>query len=594
MANDMDLGINLGIKDKMTPQLNRAKDSMSRFVKGAQEGIAGANRFQKSLGPMATSAARAGGELKRLAAQLIGFAALAKIGKEIFDTNVEFERLSGALKVAMGSAEAGTAKFNELEKFAATTPYSLQEAVQGFITLKNLGLDPTNRSLASFGNTASSMGKPLQQMIEAVADASTMEFERLKEFGIKAKQEGNKVKFTFQGVTTAVKKDAKSIQEYLIGLGETKFAGAMTEQMGRLPGVISNFGDSIAGFFRKMGSAGFTKGIMKVIEALGLGTEASDDMAEALGKLIGQGLEKLADVIKSVRQTLGGFVDSVGGAENALRYAAAAGAVFLGVMAFSKISGMISGFLQMAKAVRLVGIMGLFADGAIAAIPLLLIAIGTMIGFVAGYAAARWLEIKQSFLDAVDVVVKPWWEAFKAFFEFLKVGFMESADLAIRLMNPLNAPGAIKDLVSGKAYEKSGMAFDQWMKKERAAAATGNPAMMPFNLASEFTKNMTPTLASDFAMAMRDIKKYNFLPQVPEVPPEPSMDSLGPIRGGKGGFNAPSLAAMKNVGMGQAPIKVQNTVNIPKTTITPAPVNIDKKKIAEIVFEVMQTQTVRN
>jgi hypothetical protein len=37
------------------------------------------------------------------------------------------------------------------------------------------------------------MGKDMMQMIEAVADASTGEFERLKEFGIKASKQGDQV-----------------------------------------------------------------------------------------------------------------------------------------------------------------------------------------------------------------------------------------------------------------------------------------------------------------------------------------------------------------------------------------------------------------
>jgi diaminopimelate decarboxylase len=66
------------------------------------------------------------------------------------------------------------------------TPFGLAQATQGFVKMKALGLDPTRAALTSFGNTASAMGKDLNQMIEAVADASTGEFERLKEFGIKA------------------------------------------------------------------------------------------------------------------------------------------------------------------------------------------------------------------------------------------------------------------------------------------------------------------------------------------------------------------------------------------------------------------------
>ena len=44
----------------------------------------------------------------------------------------------------------------------------------------------------------------LDDMVEAVADATTGEFERLKEFGIRASSQGDKVALTFRGVTTTV------------------------------------------------------------------------------------------------------------------------------------------------------------------------------------------------------------------------------------------------------------------------------------------------------------------------------------------------------------------------------------------------------
>ena len=47
-------------------------------------------------------------------------------------------------------------------------------------------------------NTASAMGKIVEQFVEAVADASTGEFERLKEFGIKASSEGDRQPLRFR------------------------------------------------------------------------------------------------------------------------------------------------------------------------------------------------------------------------------------------------------------------------------------------------------------------------------------------------------------------------------------------------------------
>ncbi len=112
--------------------------------------------------------------------------------------------------------------------------------------------------LTSYGNTATAMGKSLNQMIEAVADASTGEFERLKEFGIKAKSQGDQVTFTFQGVSTTVGKNAEEIEGYLRSIGDVQFAGAMEQQAGTLNVALSNMGDSFSKLVKAIGDAGLT------------------------------------------------------------------------------------------------------------------------------------------------------------------------------------------------------------------------------------------------------------------------------------------------------------------------------------------------
>jgi uncharacterized protein Yka (UPF0111/DUF47 family) len=171
-------------------------------------------------------------------------------------TVTESERLKGSLKTMTGSTEDAAFAFSELERFAAQTPFTLDQSVEGFIKLKALGLDPSERALRSYGNTSAAMGKDMMQMIEAVADASTGEFERLKEFGIKASSEGDRVSLTFQGMTTTIGKNSAEIQEYLLGIGETKFGSAMEDQMKAIPGLLSNLEDSVGALFRKIGDVG--------------------------------------------------------------------------------------------------------------------------------------------------------------------------------------------------------------------------------------------------------------------------------------------------------------------------------------------------
>lgn len=202
----------------------------------------------------------------RLLGGAVGFAlaalsaiSLATLIGDMTRTIYESEKLRGSLLSAVGGVpELADRAFTALEQFAEQTPFALEQSVQAFIKMQNLGIRPTEERMRGFGNTAAAMGKDLNQMIEAVADASTGEFERLKEFGIKSSQEGDKVRFTFQGVTTTVGKNSEEIVNYLTNIGNTKFGDAMENQMSRLPGLWSNLKDTIDGIWRDLGDAGVT------------------------------------------------------------------------------------------------------------------------------------------------------------------------------------------------------------------------------------------------------------------------------------------------------------------------------------------------
>jgi len=182
--------------------------------------------------------------------------AIEGLVSKIVTAQRQFDVLYSSLKTVTGGAQSAGVAWDKLTSFAAKTPYTLDQTVKGFVKLKALGLDPSERAMTSFGNTASAMGKDLTQMTEAVADASTGEFERLKEFGIKAKTQGDQVSFTFQGVTTTVKNSAQEITEYLTKIGEVNFAGAMQTRMDTLDGAMSNLEDSWQALYLSISKSG--------------------------------------------------------------------------------------------------------------------------------------------------------------------------------------------------------------------------------------------------------------------------------------------------------------------------------------------------
>jgi hypothetical protein len=186
----------------------------------------------------------------RTVGALFAGVSIGSFAGKLISVEREFGTLNASLVTVTGSAREADKAFSLLTDFAATTPFSLQEVTQAFIKLKALGMDPSAESLRSYGNTASAMGKSLNQMIEAVADAATGEFERLKEFGIRAKSEGDRVTLTFRGVSTNIGKNAAEIEGYLRRIGDVDFAGAMDARAKTLDGAISNLGDSWDSLFR--------------------------------------------------------------------------------------------------------------------------------------------------------------------------------------------------------------------------------------------------------------------------------------------------------------------------------------------------------
>lgn len=175
---------------------------------------------------------------------ILAAAGITLFAKNVLTASASIESMTASLKTVTGSAEGADKALEQIREFAKTTPFTLDQSIKGFIKLKALGLDPSAEAMTSFGNTASAMGKDLNQAVEAVADAVTGEFERLKEFGIKSKQQGDTVSFTFQGVTTTVAKESKAIEGYLRDLGDVQFAGAMADQVDTLGGAFSNAQDA--------------------------------------------------------------------------------------------------------------------------------------------------------------------------------------------------------------------------------------------------------------------------------------------------------------------------------------------------------------
>ena len=225
----------------------------------------GLNQASRNVDQFQNKARSLGGTMDELGAAstflagkigaLAGAFGATQFVNKLVDVQRQFDVLNASMITVTGSAAAAEREFAWLKDFAATTPFALDQVVGAFVRMSSLGLNPSRAALESFGNTASAMGKNLNQMIEAVADASTGEFERLKEFGIRARQQGETVSLTFQGVTTTIRNSSEEITRYLTEIGNNQFAGAMAERARTLDGAISNLADTWDELFRTINNA---------------------------------------------------------------------------------------------------------------------------------------------------------------------------------------------------------------------------------------------------------------------------------------------------------------------------------------------------
>jgi hypothetical protein len=311
---------------------------MRLALEGQGEVVRGLGEVQSGLSGM-----------RRAVASLAGGLSLGAAVGQLVSVQREMDVLNASLVTVTGSSAAADQNLRWIKTFAANTPFQLNEVTGAFIKMKALGLDASEAALRSYGNTASAMGKDLNQFIEAVADAATGEFERLKEFGIKAKKQGDDVSFTFRGVTTNIRNNAAEITQYLQNIGNTDFAGAMDRRVSTLDGAISNLSDTWDELFRTVNEAG-------------------------VGSLI-------ETTVRGATRAIGGLGDVIRGNKAELTII---GSTLAGTALVATLPRMASGFLLVAGAVKALGL-ALVANP----LTLALLGIGAGAGALVGFNAAK-------------------------------------------------------------------------------------------------------------------------------------------------------------------------------------------------------------
>ena len=235
----------------------------------------------------------------KMKSALIAVGAGAVLGK-VVNINRTFEDLEATLRAVTGSAEAAAKSFELIRAFTSTTTFQIEEVAKSFITLKQAGIIPTSEALLDFGNFAAGMGKSITQLAQAAFNATTGEMEMLKQFGVIARQQGDKITVTFDGVTKQIERNGEAITEYLRSIGREKFSTAIEERFNTLSGAISNLSDQTSEFAVSIGDGVGGMGLRSSFVNLAKATASLIETLRPLGQIFGFLISLITEVITRI------------------------------------------------------------------------------------------------------------------------------------------------------------------------------------------------------------------------------------------------------------------------------------------------------
>jgi hypothetical protein len=268
-----------------TKQLKKELKQIEGKIKTT--GAAGGAAFGMTAGGL-------GAKLKTLAGPVaIGavVVGITKMASTIAQVGSQFEDLKDSLDTVFGSMEAGDEAMQRVFKFAQTTPFQIETATKAFIALKSAGVEPSNRMLQVFADTASTSTDQLgvfEALVRTVQRSASgglglEELNMIMDRGIDVLGILNsELGLTKDSIATFGKtaEGAKLITDALINGLEQKFGGAMESKMDNLSTVTSNM--TIA--FKQLGDEVFKSGLGDFFKEM---ASSLTSMANAISKAIG-------------------------------------------------------------------------------------------------------------------------------------------------------------------------------------------------------------------------------------------------------------------------------------------------------------------
>ena len=244
---DYVLSAELSLKDKFTSKINEATKSSEKFKTVMEKVGHKLKDFgdAKKLDTFVNKINTVTGKINKLAINSLKIGAIGGAGILAGASKIgaDFEALGARMNTAFqGNKQKAAEYYKWANQFANQTPFENEEVIDAVVRLKSYGYEDPRRLMTILGDMAGAYGKTLEQSVEAYADASRGEFERLKEFGI---QKDEVLKYAKETMGKEVKmsgekvKDMDTFMKALEGLIKSRSKDGMKHLANTLSGMLS-------------------------------------------------------------------------------------------------------------------------------------------------------------------------------------------------------------------------------------------------------------------------------------------------------------------------------------------------------------------
>ncbi|MGJ1042748.1 hypothetical protein ACR77V_12990, partial [Staphylococcus epidermidis] len=240
----------LNLVDLNTTKYSRKLQNMRRDTKKETKGIS--DSF-KSIGSAWKSV---------IAGLATGALASAVIG-ELKST----EKAVASFISATGSLTEARDQFEMLQQAARDTLQPFDALKATALELKKNGIQATSQELKTFSQIAYGTGQSLETVSKAFTATIQGKYKQLNALGITAKDAGDKLVFTYKGVTQEIDKNTKALSDYFTQLGQEN-EGVLDYLQSGVTGAFNHLENAWGDFYRAIGESGLGDLINQIVRDL--------------------------------------------------------------------------------------------------------------------------------------------------------------------------------------------------------------------------------------------------------------------------------------------------------------------------------------